>query len=273
VSVVADITNAYNNPRYTTPGNKPKVNRVYRRLVYLRGLDMLVIADTVESTNPQFEKKWLLHALERIELGGEVETVDAGESVHRKTDQAKIVVDDTQPSDKDQTTFDLRKGYAALHLKTLFPSQFRYRKIGGREAEQTPHPDLYTPGRNARHYHRHIKDFWVKDFSQGVIPNHQSFNWAPERPNESAEEAYVPVYGPGYGRWRLEVEPAVPNKTDYFLSILKPSLSPEEGLRPIAKLETATTFGAEITKDGQKYVVTFSKDSLEAPGLEIREVR
>ena len=272
VSVVADITNAYNNPRYTTPGNKPKVNRVYRRLVYLRGLDMLVIADTVESTNPQFEKKWLLHALERIEVGGEVETVDAGESAHRKTDQAKIVVDDTQPSDKDQTTFDLRKGYAALHLKTLFPSQFRYRKIGGREAAQTPHPDLYTPGRNARHYHRHIKDFWVKDFSQGVIPNHQSFNWAPERPNESAEEAYVPVYGPGYGRWRLEVEPAVPNKTDYFLSILKPSLSPEEGLRPIAKLETATTFGAEITKDGQKYVVTFSKDSLEAPGLEIRDV-
>ena len=91
--------------------------------------------------------------------------------------------------------------------------------------------------------------------------------------NESAEEAYVPVYGPGYGRWRLEVEPAVPNKTDYFLSILKPSLGPEEGLRPIGKLETATTFGAEITKDGQKYVVSFSKDSLEAPGLEIREAR
>ena len=29
VSVVADITNAYNNPRYTTPGNTAKVNRVY----------------------------------------------------------------------------------------------------------------------------------------------------------------------------------------------------------------------------------------------------
>ena len=61
VSVVADITNAYNNPRYTTPGNKPKVNRVYRSLVYVRGLDLLVLADTVESTNPLFEKKWLIY--------------------------------------------------------------------------------------------------------------------------------------------------------------------------------------------------------------------
>ncbi|MEK7407961.1 MAG: hypothetical protein AAB225_23065 [Acidobacteriota bacterium] len=270
VSVVADITNAYNNARYTTPGNKPKVNRVYRRLVYIRGLDLVAIADTVESTDPRFEKKWLLHALDRIEVGGNVETIDAGESVHHSTDQAKIVADDTQPSDRDQTTFDLRKGYAALLLKTLFPSRFRYRKIGGREPAETPHADLYTPGRNARHYHRHLKDFWVKDFSEGVIPNHKSTNWAPERPHESAEEAYVPIYGPGYGRWRLEVEPAAPASTDYFLNILKPVLSPKEALPPIRRLESADTFGAEIVRDRTKYVLTFSKDSLEAPRLEIR---
>lgn len=271
VFVVADITNAYNNPRYTTPGNKPKVNRVYRRLVYIRGLDMLAIADTVESTNPQFEKKWLLHALDRIEIGGDIETIDRGESVHRETDQARIVVDDTQPSDRNQTTFDLRKGYAALLVKTLFPSGFRYRKIGGREPAETPHADLYTPGRNAGHYHRHLKDFWVKDFSEGVIPNHKSTNWAPERPNESAEAAYVPVYGPGYGRWRLEVEPAVPASTDYFLNILKPVLSPKDVLPPVRRLETEGAFGAEIVKDQTRYVLTFSKDSLEPPHLEVGE--
>jgi hypothetical protein len=273
VSVVADITNAYNNPRYTTPGNSPKVNRVYRRLVYIRALDLLAVGDTVESTNPQFEKKWLLHALDRIEVGGAVEKIDAGESVHRNVDEAKIVVDDTRPSDKYQTTFDLRKGYAALLVKTLMPGRFRYRKVGGREPAGTPHADLYRPDRAVRHYHRHIKDFWVKDFSEGVIPNHVSFNWAPERPHESAQDEYVPVYGPGYGRWRLEVEPDVPNKTDHFLNILKPALNPKEALPSIRRTETATSFGAEIVHGGRRYTVVFPKESLEAPRLEIVDAR
>lgn len=270
VSVVADLTNAYNNPRYTTPGNKPKVNRVWRRLVYLRGLDLLAVADTVESTNPQFPKKWLLHALDRIEVGGVVEELDVGESVHRDTNEAKIIIDDTQPSDRDQTTFDLRKGYAALLVKTLFPTAFRYRKIGGRQPADSPHPDLYIQGRNAGHRHRHIKDFWIQDFSEGLIPNHKSFNWAPERPNESAEEAYVPVYGPGYGRWRLEVEPAAPAATDYFLNLLKPTLDPKESFPTVRRLETSDTFGAELVKNRAKYVLVFRKDSLEPPRLEVR---
>lgn len=271
VSVVADITNAYNNPRHSTPGNKPKVNRVYRRLVYVRDLDLVVVADTVESTNPDFEKKWLLHALDRVEIEGQEQKVDTGESVFTKVSEALVVVDDSQPSDTNQKTFDLRKGYAALHVKTLFPAKFRYRKVGGREPADTPHGDLFTEGKTAGHYHRHIKDFWIKDFSEGVIPNHKSFNWPPERPHESSESAYVPVYGPGYGRWRLEVEPEAPAKTDYFLNILKPVLSPGEAAPPARRIETATTFGAEISKDGRRYVLTFSKDSLDAPRLEITE--
>jgi len=267
VSVVADITNAYNNPRYTTPGNKPKVNRVYRRLVYIRALDMVAVADTVESTDPAFEKKWLIHALDRIEVGGKVQAIDAAESVHTNVDEAKIVVDDAQPSDKNQNTFDLRKGFAALHLKTLFPAQFRYRKIGGREPADTPHGDLYIPDRTDGHYHRHIKDFWIKDFSEGVIPNHKSYNWPPERPHEFSEPAYVPIYGPGYGRWRLEVEPAAPAKTDYFLNVMKPSLKPGEPMPPVQRIETADSFGAEITHSGTKYRLMFAKESLDAPRL------
>ena len=78
-------------------------------------------------------------------------------------------------------------------------------RVGGQEPAETPHGDLFYQGRSARHFHRHVKDFWIKDFSEGVIPNHKSFNWPPQRAHESAEEAYVPVYGPGYGRWRLEI--------------------------------------------------------------------
>ena len=99
---------------------------------------MLLVGDTVESTNPEFEKKWLLHALDRIEVGGDARQIDPGETVHTNVDEARVVVDDTAPSDKFQTTFDLRRGYAALLVKTLFPARFRYRMIGGREPADSP---------------------------------------------------------------------------------------------------------------------------------------
>jgi len=266
VSVAADITNAYNNPRYSTPGNSPKVKRVHRRLVYIRPLDMLIVGDTVEATNPQFEKKWLLHALDRIEVGGVVEKVDEGESIHRGVDELRVVVDDSDPSDKYQTTFDLRRGYAALLVRTLFPVRFQYRKIGGREPSETAHGDLYNSGFTDGHYHRHIKDFWVKDYNEGVILNHKSFNWAPEHPLEvGGAPAYVPVFGPGYGRWRIEVKPEQAATTDYFLNVLKPVLDPKQTLPMIRRLETEDSFGAEIFQEGETYRVTFSKHSLQAP--------
>jgi hypothetical protein len=266
--VVADITNAYNNPRFSSAGNKPKVTKVYRRLVYLRGVDLLLVGDTVESTDAAFEKKWLLHALDRIEVGGQAKPIDDGESVHASVDEARVIVDDSNPSDKRQTTFDLRKGYAALMVKTLFPAQFRYRKIGGREPADSPHPDLYFPGKNVGHFHRH-----VKDFSEGVIPNHKSANWAPEAPLEIAAKEYVPVYGPGYGRWRLEVEPAEQQKTDFFLNVLKPALDPGEKLPPIRKTETADSFGAEIDSGGKHYMIRFNKHSLARPSVEVGPAR
>jgi hypothetical protein len=265
VTIAADITNAYNNPRYTTPPNSPKVTRVWRRLVYLRKADMLLVADTVESTNPSFEKKVLLHALDRLEVGGDVQKIDAGESVHTGVDTAKIVVDDADRSDAHQTNFDLRKGYAALLVKTVFPENFRYRVIGGREPADTPDIDLYGFGMNAQHYHRHIKDFWVKDFSEGVLPGHKSENWAPAFPIEAYADLYIPVYGPGYGRWRLELEPGAAEKVDHFLNVLKPSLDTAAAMPPVTRIDTPASFGAEIRSDGKVYRVEFGKDRLEAP--------
>ncbi|MCX6636280.1 MAG: hypothetical protein NT090_14550, partial [Acidobacteria bacterium] len=168
-----------------------------------------------------------------------------------------------------QTTFDLRQGYAALLVKTLFPAGFQYRKIGGREPADTPHPDLYVPGKTAGHLHRHVRDFWVKDFSEGAIANHKSVNWAPEAPLEIAAKEYIPVYGPGYGRWRLEVEPAAPAKTDFFLNVLKPSLDQDGKLPPMRKIETGESFGAEIQAGGKRYVIAFSKNSLDRPRVTV----
>jgi hypothetical protein len=265
VSVVADITNAYNNPRYTTPGNTPKVNRVYRRLVYLRPADVLLIADTVESTNAAYEKKWLLHALDRIEVGGDVQEVRPGESVHTGVDHLKVIVDDSDKSDKQQTTFDLRKGYAALLMKTLAPTGFRYRIVGGRDAADTPDVDLYGVHKNAQHFHRHIADFWVRDFSEGVLPGHKSENWAPAFPIESYAQEYIPTYEPGYGRWRVELEPGAAEKTNYFLNVLKPTVDRAAAMPAIERIETADSLVAIVHHGGRDYRVVFSKDKLEAP--------
>jgi hypothetical protein len=270
VRVVADITNAYTNPRFSSPDNSPKVNKVYRRLVYLRELDLLFIADTVESTNPHVEKKWLIHALDQLQVGGKVQTIYPGESIHTDVTEAKIVVDDTQPSDKDQITFDMRKGYAALLLKTLFPNQFRYRKVGGREPAEESHPDGYRKNAPSyRHFHRHIKDFWVKDYNEGVIPNHRSLTWMPEFPAEAANPNYLPIFNPGYGRWRLEIEPAPGSQADYFLNVLKRTLDASTKLPTFTKIETSQTFGAEFYVSGKKYAVILSKDSLDAPQVEL----
>jgi hypothetical protein len=40
----------------------------------------------------------------------------------------------------------------------------------------------------------------------------------PERAPAGAGFVYLPVFGPGYGRWRLEMETAEPVKLDYFLN-------------------------------------------------------
>ena len=269
---VADITNAYNNPRHTTPNNQPKVTKVYRKFVYLRRPDILLVADTVDSTNPDFEKSWLLHAVDHIEVGGTVKKVDDGESIHTETDIARIVVDDKNPGNLGQVTSDLRTGYAALQLKTLFPNNFRYDLIGGREASATSHmeqfqtdPKMLQGGGKGDHMHRHFKDFWVKDYSEGVQPDHRSQNWAPVYPQEVAYSQKGPTFIGGYGRWRLEVQPTAPAKNDYFLNVLKPTLETTDNMPDVKKFETADTFGASFTSDGKGYKVTFTKESLAPP--------
>jgi len=85
---------------------------------------------------------------------------------------SRMLVDDRDRSDARQSTFDLRRGYAALLVKTVFPEQLRYRVLGGRKAAETPDIDLYVIGKNYWHMHRHLKDFFVMDFSQGALPAH-----------------------------------------------------------------------------------------------------
>jgi hypothetical protein len=130
------------------------------------------------------------------------------------------------------------------------------------------HADLFTPDVTHGHYRRHVKDFYIKDFSEGVIPNHKSLNWAPEQPLEARTPAQATTFRGGSGRWRIEVEPASPAKTDHFLNAMQPSLTPGTTLPAMERIETPEAFGAVVRHNGQTYRVTFSKNSLEAPAVE-----
>jgi hypothetical protein len=134
----------------------------------------------------------------------------------------------------------------------LFPRDFRYRKVGGRVPSDSEG-------------HRHIRDFWIQDFSEGVIPNHRSWNWAPERPLEIRTPEQAATFGPGYGRWRLEVEPSKPARTDYFLNVLRPSLAATKPLPEIERFETPGAYGAQISDSGRTFRVMFSKEALTPP--------
>lgn len=260
-SWVADITNAYSNPRHSAPETKPKVTKVYRRFVYLREPDVLMVADTVVSTNPDFEKSWLLHSVDQLEVG---------------TDQFKVIVDGKHPANLNEVSADLRNGYAALLGKTLFPLKFRYVLIGGREPGATSHTRQYQPDPNVLqgegavgpHLHRHLKDFWVKDYSEGVVPDHRSMNWAPVYPQEMNRTDYNATFSGGYGRWRVEVQPTVPSKRDYFLNVLHPTTDPKAALPEMTRIETAVVFGVTFTSAGKPWKVTFPKETLDPPVIE-----
>lgn len=55
-----DSTRAYNSTAFATAGNAPKVREVTRQLVFLRP-EMVVLFDRVESTDPTYVKRFVLH--------------------------------------------------------------------------------------------------------------------------------------------------------------------------------------------------------------------
>lgn len=261
----ADLTNAYTNPRYTPPNQKPKVTRVWRRFVYLRKEDVLLVADQVTSTDERFRKSWLLHAADHFDVGGTVKEIAAGESIHSGVRTAAAVMDDREPGNRGQTTFDLREGYAQLTVETLLPRDFSYRLTGGREASATEHVAANGSGREGFHFHRHIKDFWVEDYSAGHTADHLSANWPPGYPQEMSRTDTTPAFAGGYGRWRIAVEPARQAKEETFLNLLVPALKRGEAAVQGTAIDTPTSFGASIQAGRRKIEVLFPRNKLELP--------
>jgi len=112
--VFGDATKAYNNPTFTYPGNKPKLDLFTRQLVFI-DKKYLVIFDRVNSLNHEYEKKWLLHSIgEPRFIGNPIQVEYAG---HQEIYNGGLVRIDNQEG--------------TLYCQTLFSEDYLIKKVGG----------------------------------------------------------------------------------------------------------------------------------------------
>ena len=112
--VYGDATMAYNNPVFSYPGNKPKIDLFTREMVFL-DKKYLVVFDRVNSLDAGYDKRWLLHSIGEPEF--DKKPVIVRQSEHLETYNAGLVRIDN----KDGT----------LYCQTLFPENYLVRKVGG----------------------------------------------------------------------------------------------------------------------------------------------
>lgn len=115
--IAADITAAYNSTRFAEPGSTPKVSRVTRQFVYLRRERAFVVFDRVETTQPAYKPKFLLHALAKPRTATEQRLAGNSEDDGILETPDRIV--------------RLEHGRGVLTHHILLPAQTRVLKIGG----------------------------------------------------------------------------------------------------------------------------------------------
>ena len=69
--LASDLTDAYNTSRHDEGGEGGKVDRVLRSLLYLQDQDRLLIYDRVQTVDPAYTPKWLLHTANKPHMRGQ----------------------------------------------------------------------------------------------------------------------------------------------------------------------------------------------------------
>lgn len=246
----ADLTPAYTSPHFHNGNlNRPKVSRVTRQLLYLRGLDTLVVFDRVRSTRPEFKKTWLLHSLGELDvLDGRETKVDEGEFHYTGATRAVLRYGWPKPV----------PSFGRCLSVTVLPENAQLTKIGGRVDLPEGQTEGWPGDRwHGQHRHRHIKDFWVNgtNYPPGNPPETRWFGeptspwYVPGTPDESG----------GRGKWRLEVSPPEPALDDVFLHVLCPRLGWEGPFPQVERLRAGEFDGALVREGGLAVAVFFAR--------------
>lgn len=114
----ADLTCAYNSTLFSWPGQKPKIRRAARALVYLPDPETVLVYDRIVATSAEYQKKWLLHTIDKPRAG-----------------ETKVLKGQTDNGILEATGKDLvvtnRKG--VMNVQALLPEKSRWLLIGGED--------------------------------------------------------------------------------------------------------------------------------------------
>lgn len=137
--VACDVTAAYDSPGFETNGNTAKVSEVTRQFIFLRP-EVLVVFDRIESTDPSYDKRFLLHGLSAPEVAGNTFTVTNG--------PGRLIGQTLLPADADMTVID----NFTVEGKPHPPFQ------GGNESGAGTRLEVSPKQESARDYFLHVLD-------------------------------------------------------------------------------------------------------------------
>lgn len=230
-----DATRAYQSTLFTDGGNRAKLSLFTRDFVYLRSNDgthdYFVVFDKVVSTEPGFQKRWLLHSINEPSVNGTFTKggIDGAGAANKFGGTPGSI-------SLDADTVIIREAGGTLFSKTIFPQKHTVVKIGGPDAEGNTN----TAG------------------------SYESFvNGTNYKTDTQRSKSYT--FKPLQGAWRIEVAPLTAQKEDVFLHVLYPCDKTITAMPPTTPVESknATMAGVHIAAlaDVPSWVVLFSKNT------------
>jgi heparin/heparan-sulfate lyase len=213
---MGDASNAY---------VRDKVRRFTREILYTPGDGVLFIFDVVVSTNPTFRKVWLLHGVNQP-------TIDQGSGTGTEAAQ----------DSRKAKTFRFADGSGELLVHSLLPKERVITRRGGKGNE------FYTPGDDQGGRWGSGQNWPLEPAEGGPLPEDPKLRhawklfWGEDfnRILSSNRKNVVP------GSWRVEVSPALPGETDFFLHVLEIGGSGSTGHRRTELLDGVNVQGAAL---------------------------
>ena len=119
--IQSDLTPAYNNTQYDETGGDGKISEVKRALFYSTHKDVLLVHDRINTTNPAYRAKWLLHSLSKPHVNNEEVIKGTAENGILRSTSHRVLIQEKNSSLKINT---LLPQDATLHL--VGGSNYRY---------------------------------------------------------------------------------------------------------------------------------------------------
>jgi len=177
-----------------------KVGRFARQLLYLPGINILVVFDVVVSTDPTFRKTWLLHGVSKPWVDGAGSPSSNGEETFGNAGQ-----------------FRLQDGEGEVLIYTLLPTNHVTARRGGEGYE------FWTPGDANGGTWGTGRNWPMEPVESGPLPTDpvelamwQKFYGDDIKSVERSNHRNVVP-----GSWRIEVSPSEPQLEDHFLHLFE----------------------------------------------------